>query len=110
MTNRPNMHVGDYGTTFEMQILNRSTKKALNISTALVKKFIFSPPTHDTFERTAVFVGTGTDGKLKYVIEDGDIDEEGEWQIQVLVQDALGQWHSDIEVFEVGANLVVEVS
>jgi hypothetical protein len=94
-----------------MVIINRVTNKPLNIAGATEYYFIFDPPSEGGgFMREAAFSTNGSDGKLKYILEAGDIFVEGTWQVQAFVKDALGEWHADIETFEVGANLVVEVS
>lgn len=114
MTTRPDMHVGDFGTTFEMTILNRSTNKPVPLAATTVRIFIFHPPSDDpNFVKDAELVtpsgaNAGLDGKLKYVFQEGDITVEGEWQVQGLVQTLDGQWHTDIETFQVGENLEYE--
>jgi hypothetical protein len=108
MTVRPDMHVGDWGTTFIMTVNNRSTNKALSLQGTLTRVLLFQSP-QDGTETLAVSADIatppGTDGKLKYVFQEGDIDFPGTWQVQGLVQTPDGQWHTDIETFEVGENI-----
>lgn len=110
MTTRPNMHVGDYGTTIELTVVSKATNKALPLGGLLEMHMLFQKPSGATFTKEAEMVTPplGTDGKLKYVIEDGDIDESGQWKVQGSVISDAGEWHTDIETFEVGENIVIE--
>ena len=112
MTTRPEMHVDDYGTDFELAVLSRSNNKPLPLAGTLIRLFLFQPPTVEAFMREAELLTppTGADGKLVYTFEDGDITEAGTWYVQALIQDDDGRWHTDIESFEVGANIEVEGS
>jgi len=114
MTTRPDMHVGDWGTIFEMTILNRSNNKPLPLAATVIRLFIFQPPNDDpSFVKVAELVtptgaSAGLDGKLKYTFAQGDITVEGQWHIQGLVQSEDGSWHTDIETFDVGENIEYE--
>jgi len=111
MAVNPDMHVGDYGTAFEMIIKNRKTNKPLPLTDVVASLFLFRPPTDPVFVAVAEIASPpdGLDGKLFYVWLDGDVEEEGEWEVQGLVEDADGEWHTDIELFEVGANIDIVV-
>lgn len=113
MTVKVDMHVGDYGTIFEMTILNRTTNKALPLGGVITKVFLFQPPDEEeSFIREATISTPplGNDGKLKYVFEEGDIYIAGEWKVQALVQGNDGLWHTDIEIFSVGENIATPSS
>lgn len=108
MANRPDMHVGDYGTIVELTILHRHTKRPLDLGGITVMDFLFEAPSGTTFSRTAVIANPpGTDGTIQYTIADGDIEEEGRWKIQGRVQDLEGLWHTDVLEFFVGDNIVL---
>jgi hypothetical protein len=103
------MHVGDWGTPIEMAILNRSNNKPLPLGGLTSSYFLFQPPVGTPFTKDAELVSPpgGTDGKLVYVIEEGVITEAGDWQIQGFITDDVGEWHTDIETFTVGENIIV---
>jgi hypothetical protein len=114
MTTRPDMHVGDYGTDFEMTIMNRATNKPLPLAGSDFMIFLFQPPGvgEDAMVKEAVMSTppTGADGKVKYTFIEGDINVAGQWQVQALVRGPDGQWHTDIETFEVGENIAAPSS
>jgi hypothetical protein len=113
MTTKVDMHVGDFGTDFIMVVQNRSTNKALPLSGTTTRIFLFLPPDgSDSFVRNAEIVSAplGADGKLKYTFQEGDIEIAGQWSVQALVQTGSGQWHTDIETFEVGENIPIPSS
>ena len=105
--NRPDVHVDDEGTYITLTIKNRNRNRPLNISGATVKQFKFQKPSDATFDVTALFVTDGSDGKLEYQWVEGDLDEEGTWNVQAYIEDAAGEWHSDIEEFDVGENITI---
>lgn len=108
MATRPDMHVGDYGTIIDILIINRQTKDPLDLSSLSNMYMLFEKPSGNTFSRAAVPANApGTDGILRYTIQDGDIDETGRWNIQAKVQDLEGLWHTDILEFFVGDNIIV---
>lgn len=110
MATRPDMHVGDYGTIIEMEIINRQTKQPLDLQTVSNMYMKFEPPSGTAFERTASIANApGTDGVIKYTIVDGDIGEVGRWKVQGRVEDPTtpGLWHTDIMEFFVAANIIV---
>lgn len=113
MTVNPDMHVGDWGTTFEMTIMRRDTNKPLSLAGTETRLFLFQPPGEgaESFVKTATISnGTGTDGKLKYIFEEGDIEVPGDWEVQALVLGPDGQWHTDITTFTVGENIATPSS
>lgn len=110
MATRPDMHIGDYGTIIDMEIINRQTKQPLDLQTVTNMYFLFEPPTGTPFQKTATVANApGTDGVIRYVIVDGDIGVAGRWQIQGKVEDPTtpGLWHTDIMEFFVAANIII---
>ena len=67
--------------------------------------FCFWKPGGTTIERTAVFVTTGLDGKLKYVTVAADLDIAGLWKWQVILTWGTIILYSDVTVFRVYPNL-----
>jgi hypothetical protein len=98
------VHVGDIGTVFEITVKDEDGV-VVDISAATTKQFIFAKPGGTKVSKDASFVVNGTDGKLKYVTASGDLDESGDWQLQVYVVMPTGTWHSDIVLVSVCGNL-----
>lgn len=97
------IHVGDVGTIFEVTVTDSGV--AVDISAATTKQIIFAKPDGTIVVKDAVFVGTGTDGKLKYTTIANDLDLKGDWRLQVKVVLPSGTWKSDIQEFKVYLNL-----
>lgn len=110
MTVNPDAHVGDFGTTFTMVVTNRATNKALNLSLMDEFYFLFEAPSGTTYQKTATIANPpGTDGRLVYIVEENFLSEAGTWKAQAHVLNDTGQWHSDIETFDVGINITAPV-
>mgnify|MGYP001567167843 FL=1 len=75
------MLVGDIGKDIEVTVMEDGA--VLNISTATTKELIFTHADGTTKTFAAAFVGTGTDGKIKYTtVLTSDFDKPGRWQVQ----------------------------
>lgn len=96
------IHVGDIGTIIEVTVLE--TAVALDISTATVKQFTLRKPDGTSVTKTALFSATGTDGKLRYTTILNDLDQSGNWTLQVYLEMPGGKWHSDKVNFTVWGN------
>lgn len=99
-------HIGDLGTVFECTIKNQDAA-VVDVSAATTLQIVFQKPTGIGVAKTAVFVTTGTDGKIKYTTTvASDLDTAGHWRLQGRVTlSATQEWRSDIHEFEVEANL-----
>lgn len=97
------IHVNDIGTVFKVTIKAKGV--ALDISTATVKRIILTDPDGRKLNKSATFNSNGSDGILKYVTIDGDLEKAGPWKLQAKVTLAGGSWSSDITTFEVMKNL-----
>lgn len=98
------IHQNDIGTTLLVTICDCSNN-AIDISSADTKQIILKKPSGSTLTKTAVFTTDGSDGKIQYVIESGDVDEVGTWKIQGKVVIGSYEWHSNFESFKVYRNL-----
>lgn len=79
---------------------------AVDVSAATTKELVFKKPNGTTVTKTAAFVNTGSDGKIKYVTESGFLDLVGYWQVQGNVAFSGGfSGRSDIQKFQVLGNL-----
>jgi hypothetical protein len=97
------IHIGDIGTVFEIELKDCLT--VVNISSATVKQIIFQKPTGEVLTKTAIFSTDGTDGKLRYITVANDLDLAGTWKIQAKVVLSSGTWSSNVEKFKVYSNL-----
>ena len=94
---------GDYGA-----VLTGTVKQdgvAVDISSYTTRQFLLLKPSGELLAKTATFVGTGTDGQLKYTIAAADLDESGTWSIQVKLTKATAILTSRPVRFEVGGVL-----
>lgn len=98
------IHAGDIGTVFTVTILDDSG--IVDISSATTKQIIMDPNGHAAASTFAAdFVTDGTDGKLKYVSMDGDLDFEGQYRLQARVVMPTGTWSTNIYRFQVVPNV-----
>ena len=99
-----NIVVGDFGQTAQLTIIDVDTGEAADISGyATTIQMIFTNPSGTEIPKTATFVTDGTDGKIKYTIEDGLFSVAGIWSVRGRVQGASGKLTSVIHRFNVGA-------
>jgi hypothetical protein len=98
------IHLNDIGTVFEVT-LKDETGAVLDVSSATVKQIVFQKPDKSLLTKTATFSSTGSDGKIRYVSQAGDLDQPKSWQIQAKVTMPSGSWSSDIGTFTVDKNL-----
>jgi len=97
------IHVGDIGT--DVQITLNSECSDADIANASVIEMYMKKPDGTTITRSCQFVTDGTDGKIRYYIAEGDLDQSGTWKIQARVVTPAGEWWSSIAKFKVYANL-----
>lgn len=110
MATKPDMHVNDYGTVIQMEIINRQTKQPLDLGSVQNMYMIFEPPSGVAVEKTAAIANPpGTDGVIQYTIANGDITEIGKYKVQGRVEDPTtpGLWHTDVIEFQVASNIAV---
>jgi len=97
-------HIGNIGTDFQVTITD-CNGTAIDISDADTMNIIFKKPSGATLTKTAIFVTDGSDGVVRYLTVDGDIDEIGTWKIQASIITPAGQWTSNYKSFKVHRNL-----
>lgn len=76
-------HVGDIGTVFQITMLDQDGVAA-DISSATTKQILFEKPDPErtVLIKAADWVTDGTDGKIEYVVVNGDLDLAGTWKIR----------------------------
>jgi len=97
------IHVGDIGTVFTLTI--KDMNAIIDISSATTLDLFLRKPSGKTLSRVCALATNGKDGKLKYTTIAGDMDEDGNWEIQAKVVLPSGTWYSDRGIFHVHANL-----
>lgn len=102
------IHVGDIGTVFLVQVqecIDGNSIAPVDLSDATAVYLAFANHQGRTFRVPANFTTDGTDGQVQYSTVTGDLDAEGRWRLQVLVETPEGSWSSDVRVFSVAGNL-----
>ena len=99
------IHVGDVGTVIRLTVTEKDGTTPINVSTATDKTFYFRKPDGTKINRVAAFDSDGVDGKLKYIIVDGDIETVGKWQVQAFVEIWTSKYYSAKVTFSVQSNL-----
>jgi len=100
------VHQNDVGTVFVVTVEDKGV--VVDVSDVDVKQLRFRKPDGTAFAKDAAFVTDGTDGKIKYEVEDTTIlDQAGTWDLQAFVHWETGdQWGTDLhEKFQVKENL-----
>lgn len=97
------IHVNDIGTAFEITLEDCGI--VVDISGAITLEYIFIDPAGVRTTKTAALLTDGTDGKVVYATQSGDLHTAGIWKIQVKVELPTGTWNSNIEKFRVHSNL-----
>lgn len=100
------VRVGDIGTEFLITLKDGTSAVDISGADASEKRVIkFKKPSGATYEVNPTLKTDGTDGKLTYTTVDGNIDEEGMWQMQAKVTFGTQTFRSDIHKFKVHRNL-----
>jgi len=98
------IHFNDVGLQFKITI-KTCDGTAKDISYAVTKQFLFRKPSGTSMTKTADFFTDGTDGILIYNTVDGDLNEEGLWQLQARISAANDDKKTDVIRFKVHDNI-----
>ena len=98
------IHENDIGTSFEVTLLD-ANDQPVDVTSQLSMQMSFFSPTTVRKDKVPTFVNDGSDGKIKYVTVNGDLDVSGPWRLQVQVELVTGTWSSNIHRFTVHENL-----
>jgi len=77
------IRIGDIGTVFEITVKDDSD--VVDVSSAIAagtKEIIFVDPDGAEVAHSASFTNDGTDGKIRYIRQSGDIYRPGNWEIR----------------------------
>jgi len=94
------LHQGDIGSTIQLTILEDGV--AVDLTSATSAVISFKKPSGEVIERDGDFSAAPLTGLVEYVVVDGDLDENGVWQAQVILEISGGTFHSTIFSFTVG--------
>jgi hypothetical protein len=98
------VHLSDIGNIFVLTFKDGDT--VVDVSSATVTKTItFVAPDGTSTVQSATFTTDGTDGKIQYVTQAGDMDQVGQWKLQGIVVITAGTFKSEIKLFCVEANV-----
>jgi hypothetical protein len=81
-----NLVSGVYGIAMELTVKQDTVAQDLSAYTAIT--FLFEDPDGTVTSKTGAFKTDGTDGIVKYVLADGDINQAGNWRVQVVLSNA----------------------
>lgn len=99
------IHVDDYGWTIYIDVKDQDENPSDLTLVESVQVSFFKSNNVGPVLRDASFVTDGSDGKIYYTVQDGDIDEPGTWQMQVVVTASSYVLRSNIVKFKVFRNL-----
>jgi len=101
------LHYNDIGTVMMITMTDcvSGTPTVLDISGASSLEVILNSPSGISSTKTAVLDDDGTDGKMKYTTQAGDLNEVGTWRIQAKVSFGSSTFRSNIKTFRVYENL-----
>ena len=92
---------GHIGLAIDVQVVDDDTGEAIDLSNAGTKQIKLKGPNQATSAKTASFINTGTDGWVRYVTLNGDLDVIGVWQIQGYFVDSGETFHTSVDTFTV---------
>lgn len=99
-------HVGDVGFTFEASVQDEDGV-IVDLSLAQSITFNFQKPDDTMMVKAASLRTDGSDGIVKYITTEGDLDQDGTWKDQVFVEIGISKFHTDILKFKVLPNLPI---
>jgi len=91
MTNT--IRLGDVGTILEYTVVDELGTPQ-DISSVTVKQIIFTKPDNTFVSKDMAFSTSGIDGKVQYILAEGDIDQQGLWVYKVFIDSPSGHWTS----------------
>jgi hypothetical protein len=99
------LHVEDIGTLIRLTIKENNGAVDFSGSEFVGATLLLQKKDKTVVEFPLEFYTDGTDGKFKYVTQEGDIDQKGTWKAQVYIQETSGSWHTSIVDLVVEDNL-----
>ena len=97
------IHVDDVGTRFLITI--KEDTNIVDISSANTLSIFIRKPDDGLLARSGTLHTDGTDGKMYYDIDSGDLDEAGHYRLQGRVATPSGTYYTNIYHFQVHCNV-----
>ena len=97
------IHKYDEGTALTIQI--KDCEGIVDLATATVMQIIFKKPNNTSSTVTATLVTDGSDGKIRYITQEDDLNVVGMWLYEAYIELGGGKWHSDVGSFRVYENI-----
>ena len=82
--------VGDFGLSIRITVAD-SKGEALPINLATAKEFEIEDPSRNITVVAAAFITDGTDGRLEYILVNGDLDEKGRWKVRAKITEGVAK-------------------
>ena len=98
------IHTYDVGDVLLITVKNNNDV-VQDLSSVTTKDIKFLKPNKDSFTRTVSFVTDGTDGRIQYAFQGGDLDIRGIWRYQLIFVIGTNIYYSDITSFKVFPNI-----
>lgn len=98
------IHVGDIGTAFRLNLLD-DCLTAVDLTSYISLEVYFQKPDGTVLTKTGIPFGPPANGVVQYLTISGDLDTAGTWKIQAKVVLPGGTWSSSVEKFKVYTNL-----
>jgi hypothetical protein len=99
------LHVGDDGTVVEFTMYREDGTTVLPLGDATELRVDIIRPDQTLINGVAELTTDGSDGKLFYVIVDGDLNQAGPYKFQPVVTKPDGHWHGDVRKEKVKGNV-----
>lgn len=99
------VYVGEYGDPIILTLINNGVVQDVSAYSTSQAVRLLSPDELKELTYVASFVTDGSDGKVQFTPANGDIDREGKWTGQVILNAAAAQARSKIFTVIVGRGL-----
>lgn len=98
------LQVLDVGTAIIRTLFDEDAHP-IDLTAASTITFTFKKPSGSIVEYAGEVYGAATDGRVRYVFQADELDEAGEWQLQLYIALPTGAWRTGITKFQVNDNL-----
>ena len=98
------VQINTVGFAINVQILTNF--KSMPLANATTKTLFLKKPSGAVIQKPLSFLTDGSDGKLIYYTESGDLDQSGDWELQAKIINPSGTWFTDTVIFTVLPNLI----
>lgn len=103
MTSLEPFRLGAWGFVLEEQLFVDG--QPADISGATLLEVRFERPDSTVFHKTATLITTGADGRVGYLVAQGDIDQAGPWRYQFVVDAPSFGFPLEKHTLSIGTNI-----